>query len=155
MNNFSKALCCAGVFGSLLALAVVPQRAALRPPQAAEEVPAFHSEVPKGPLPSTMSPTQFTDVMVQNAYTVAARIKSTLYQQPCYCHCDRSQGHTGLLDCFASRHGAGCNICMTEAFYSYEQKRKGKTAAQIREGIIRGDWQSVDLTKYQQPLPVK
>jgi hypothetical protein len=38
---------------------------------------------------------------------------------------------------------------MKEAFYSYEQTRKGKTPAQIREAIIRGDWQKVDLAKYQ------
>jgi hypothetical protein len=37
---------------------------------------------------------------------------------------------------------------MREAFYSYEQTRKGKTASQIREGIMRGDAQTVDLTKY-------
>jgi len=37
---------------------------------------------------------------------------------------------------------------MKEAFYSYEQTRKGKTPSQIREGIIRGDWQKVDTAKY-------
>ncbi len=44
---------------------------------------------------------------------------------------------------------------MYEDFYSYEQSRKGKTAAQIRAGIIKGEWQSVDAAKYQQPLPAK
>jgi hypothetical protein len=44
---------------------------------------------------------------------------------------------------------------MSEDFYAYEQLRKGKTAAQIRTGIIQGDWQSVDLAKYQKPLPAK
>jgi hypothetical protein len=97
----------------------------------------------------------FTDPVVQNAYTVAARINRTLYQEPCYCHCDRSHGHGSLLDCFASKHGSGCNICMGEAFYSYEQSHKGKTAAQIRAGIIKGEWKSVDATKYQLPLPAK
>jgi Protein of unknown function with PCYCGC motif len=90
---------------------------------------------------------------VQNAYALAEKIKKTLYQEPCYCHCDRSQGHNSLLDCFASKHGAGCNICIYEDFYSYEQSRKGKTAAQIRAAIIKGEWQSVDVAKYQKPLP--
>ena len=102
-----------------------------------------------------MNPDLFTDPVVQNAYTVAARIKKTLYREPCYCHCDRSQGHGSLLDCFASKHGAGCNICIAEDLYTYEQSLKGKTAAQIRAGIIKGEWQSVDFTKYQTPLPAK
>lgn len=100
-----------------------------------------------------MAPSLFPTPVVQNAYTIAAKIKKTLYQQPCYCHCDRSQGHTSLLDCFASRHGAGCNICLYEDLYSYEQTRKGKTAAQIRAGIMKGEWKSVDAAKYQKPLP--
>jgi len=146
-----------------LAFAVLPERAASASPAgqgtpqsgANEPVPAYHNQVPAGALATTMNPDFFSDPFVQNAYMVAARIKKTLYQQPCYCHCDRSQGHGSLLDCFASKHGAGCNICISEDFYAYEQVRNGKTAAQIRAGIIRGDWQSVDLTKYQKPLPAK
>jgi hypothetical protein len=86
---------------------------------------------------------------------VAAKVKKVLYQQPCYCHCDKSKGHTSLLDCFASQHGSGCGTCIYEDFYSYEQSNKGKTAAQIREGIIKGEWKTVDVMKYQQPLPAK
>jgi hypothetical protein len=93
--------------------------------------------------------------VVQNAYAVAAKIKKVLYQQPCYCHCDRSQGHKSLLDCFASRHGSGCGTCIYEDFYAFEQSGKGKTAAQIRAAIIKGEWQLVDAAKYQQPLPAK
>jgi uncharacterized protein with PCYCGC motif len=149
--------------GLALAFAFLPEYAASRSresrgrPQsgAQEPVPAYHDQVPQGALAATMSPEFFTGPGVQNAYTVAARIKKTLYQQPCYCHCDRSLGHGSLLDCFASKHGSGCNICMSEDFYAYEQLRKGKTASQIRAGIIRGDWQSVDLAKYQASLPAK
>jgi len=149
--------------GLALAFAFLPEYAATRSLEnrnmaqsgGNEPVPAYHNQVPAGTLAATMNPEFFTDPGVQNAYTVAARIKKTLYQQPCYCHCDRSMGHGSLLDCFASKHGSGCNICMSEDFYAYEQLRKGKTAAQIRAGIIRGDWQSVDLTKYQKPLPTK
>src|SRR5713226_7202905 len=128
------------------AAALLPQVAASGSSQAQSAVPAFHRELPAGRLPATLGPSLFTDPIVQNAYAIAARIKKTLYQEPCYCHCDRSQGHGSLLDCFASRHGSGCNICIYEDFYSYEQSRKGKTAAQIRTGIIKGDWQSVYAT---------
>jgi hypothetical protein len=126
------------------------------PPFASEEpVPAFHTQVPGGPLPDTLDPELFTNYVVQNAYRVAAHVKKLLYQQPCYCHCDQSQGHGSLLDCFAGKHGSNCNICMAEDFYTYEQSRKGKTASQIREGIIHGEWKNVQLSTYNQPLPAK
>lgn len=160
-----RAILCGVILLSLAAvLVVIPQRAASRLPagvagaaQSAndEPVPAFHSEIPKGSLPETMSPTLFTDVVVRNAYTIAAKVKKVLYQQPCYCHCDRSQGHGSLLDCFASKHAAGCQICIREDFYAYEQSRKGKTGAQIRLGIEHGEWEQVDISKYQTPLPAK
>jgi hypothetical protein len=114
-----------------------------------EPVPAYHAQPPQGELPPTMEPSLFTDKLIFNAYVVAGRVKKVLYQEPCYCHCDRSQGHGSLLDCFVSRHGSGCDICMKEAFYSYEQTRRGKKPEQIRAGIMRGDWQKVDIAKYQ------
>ena len=163
MHGIARRSSAAILFGLALALTFIPLTATSRPSQegnapssaADDAVPAYHAQTPKGDLPETMKPESFPDPLVQNAYAVAAKIKKTLYQQPCYCHCDRSQGHGSLLDCFASKHGAGCNICINEDFYSYEQSRKGKTAAQIRASIIKGEWQSVDLTKYQQPLPAK
>jgi len=94
-----------------LSLAIAAPRAISHFAQGTEEpVPAFHNEPPQGPLPGTVSPTEFSDVVVQNAYILAARVKRILYQQPCYCHCDRSQGHKSLLDCFASKHGAECGV---------------------------------------------
>ncbi len=157
------------VFGGIILMAValglgiIPQGASSRSmgtssqEPSVEPVPAFHSSVPAGPLPATLSPSLFTEPVAQNAYSVAARIKKILYQQPCYCHCDRSQGHGSLLDCYVSKHAAVCGICEREDFYAYEQSRKGKTAAQIRDGIERGDWQGVDMTKYQSasPAPAK
>src|SRR5204863_5404908 len=162
-NGISRFLSAAALFGFALGLALIPERAASKSSQGAnptqsaanEPVPAYHRQAPQAALPATMSPEFFPDPVVQNAYAIAAKIKKTLYQQPCYCHCDRSQGHGSSLGCFARKHGAGCNICINEAFYSYEQSRKGKTAAQIRSGIIKGECQSVDLTKDQQPLPAK
>ncbi len=115
----------------------------------AEPVPAYHNQAPSGELPATMAPSTYSDILVFNAYTVAGRVKKVLYQQPCYCHCDRAVGHGSLLDCYVSQHGSHCDICQKEVFYSYEQARKGQTPAQIRAGIIRGDWEKVDLEKYK------
>ena len=113
-----------------------------------EATPAFHAKPPQDALPPTMEPSLFTDIQTFNAYVLAGRIKKVLYQQPCYCHCDRSQGHGSLLDCYVSRHATGCDVCQKEDFYAYQQTHLGKSPAQIREGIMRGDWQKVDTTKY-------
>ena len=160
MNYAGKLL----TIGALLLLAaaplVFPQFAATQTQQQtpgtdhsaqnpSEDVPAFHAQPPEGELPPTMPPSIYTDKLVFNAYAAAGRVKKVLYQEPCYCHCDRSHGHGSLLDCFTGRHGAGCGTCINEALYSYEQTQKGKTPAQIRDGIIRGEWQKVDLAKYQ------
>lgn len=149
------------LFTAAAALLLIPQQAtswsnATWTQEAnSEPIPAFHTSAPTGPLPATLPPSQFSDPVAQNAYRLAARIKRVLYQQPCYCHCDRSQGHGSLLDCFAGNHAAECGTCEREGFYAYEQTRKGKTPAQIREGIERGDWQKVDVTKYRAPLPAR
>jgi hypothetical protein len=164
LQNLHKALGAIILFVMAVCLAALPERAASRSASGtggytgaqantSESVPAFHSEAPKGPLPATMDPALFDETLIKNAYMVAARIKKTLYQEPCYCHCDQSQGHGSLLDCFVSRHGAACGTCLREDLYAYEQLRKGKTAAQIREGIERGDWQYGDTGKYEKPLP--
>lgn len=78
------------------------------------------------------------------AYELAAKIPNVLNQMPCYCYCERI-GHNSLHSCFESTHGAHCGICMKEVFYAYEQTKLKKTPAEIRAGIIRGDWKSIDL----------
>lgn len=164
MNHVGKILTLGTLVLIGVALLVFPQFAATQTqqqvpgmdhnaPNPSEPVPAFHAQPPKGQLPPTMEPSLYTDKVIFNAYAAAGRVKKVLYQEPCYCHCDRSQGHSSLLDCFVGRHGAGCDACIKEAFYSYEQTRKGKTPTQIRDGIIHGDWQSVELAKYQKDLP--
>ncbi len=162
MKWIGKVFAASALFAASAALLVLPQFAASPAqemsgmqhgsPNPDEPVPAYHPQPPTDALPPTMAPATFSEIGIANAYTVAGRLKKVLYQEPCFCHCDRSQGHGSLLDCFVSRHGSGCNICMAEAFYSYEQTRKGKTPAQIREGILHGEWQAVDLTKYGKTL---
>ena len=78
------------------------------------------------------------------AYLLAAKIPGVINQLPCYCYCERI-GHNSLHSCFESTHGAHCGICMKELFYAYEQTKLKKTPAQIRAGIVKGDWKEVDL----------
>jgi hypothetical protein len=157
MRVIKKFLLCAILPVFAIVLASVPQRAASGSPQDPDDdrVPAFHAQPPESRLPSTMSPDLFTDPIIRNTYALAARVKKALYQQPCYCYCDRSLGHGSLLDCFTNKHGSDCGTCIQEALYTYEQSRKGRTAAQIREGIERGEWKSISLSKYQRPIPAK
>ena len=77
-----------------------------------------------------------------HAYQLAAKIPSVIHQMPCYCHCDR-MGHKSLRTCFEGTHGAQCDICMRELFYAYGENKKGRTVAQIRKGIIEGQWKDV------------
>jgi hypothetical protein len=118
--------------------------------QSGAPVPAYHTKPPSGVLPDdTLPPAEFAnDPVTRNAYTLAAKIKPTLYQMPCYCNCDREVGHTSLLDCYRGTHAAICPICKKELFYSYQERKKGKTTAQIRAGIIRGEWSKIDLMKW-------
>jgi hypothetical protein len=163
MHGMARIASALVLFSMAMAVCLVPLTATSgspqeqNPPESAtnNDIPAYHAQAPKSDLPETMSPERFSNPLVQNAYAVAAKIKKTLYQQPCYCHCDRSKGHTSLLDCFSSEHGSGCGTCIYEDLYTFEQVRRGKTAAQIRAAIIKGEWKFLDATKYQQPLAAK
>jgi hypothetical protein len=79
-----------------------------------------------------------------HAYELASKIPVVISQMPCYCYCERI-GHSSLHTCFESNHGAHCGICMKEVYYTYQQTKLKKTPAQIREGIIKGDWKAIDL----------
>ncbi len=118
----------------------------------AQKVPAYHATAPKSPLGPTLDPTQFKDVVIQNSYAMAAKVKNALYQQPCYCYCDQNNGHHSLFDCFASTHASECNTCLAEGIFTYEQTRKGVSPAKIRAAIIKGEWRKVDLSAYKDPV---
>lgn len=115
------------------------------------DTPAFHSGPPAKDekLPAILTPAQVTGPGVsphqKHVYRLASRVDKVLYQQPCYCHCDKGHGHTSLRSCFESMHGAYCDICMKEALYAYQQTKKGRTPAQIRQGIMASDYKNVDL----------
>jgi hypothetical protein len=114
-------------------------------------IPAYNATPPaKGEkLPPILKKEQLWGENAQypfqtHAYELAAKIPAVIHQQPCYCHCDR-MGHKSLRSCFENTHGAQCSTCLKELYYSYSQNKKGKTATQIRDGIIKGEWNQVDL----------
>lgn len=118
----------------------------------ASDLPAYNKTAPTRPLPPVLSGGQlsgpyFAHTYQVIAYKMAAKIPGVLFQQPCYCRCDREMGHNSLHSCFESTHGAGCSTCMKEAIYAYQQTKKGRTPAQIRAGIERGEWMNVDYEK--------
>jgi hypothetical protein len=112
-------------------------------------LPSYHDYALQAPYPATLDAKQLPDALSRNVYAMAAKIKPVLFEQPCFCYCDRVAGHKSLLDCFRSTHGSQCDVCEKEGVFAYQQTRKGKTPAQIRTAIIRGDWKSVDLRPYQ------
>ena len=114
-------------------------------------IPAFNAGPPaKGTkLPAILGKDQLWAENAEHpyqshAYELAAKIPVVLHQQPCYCYCDR-MGHKSLHSCFESTHGAQCSICLKELYYSYSMHKRGRSAAQIRQGIIKGEWKTVDL----------
>lgn len=115
-------------------------------------VPAFNAGPPKPgtKLPAILGKEQLWGENSQypfqvHAYELAAKIPNVIHQQPCYCYCDRGMGHNSLHSCFEGTHGAQCATCLKELYYSYAEHKKGKTAKQIRAGIIKGEWKQVDL----------
>ena len=132
-----------------LSIAIAPTRAISQQQEAA--VPAYNAGPPaKGTkLPDILGKDQLWGENAKypyqsHAYELAAKIPVVLHQQPCYCYCDR-MGHNSLHSCFESTHGAQCSICLRELYYSYSMHKSGKSAVQIRHGIIKGDWKTVDL----------
>ncbi len=115
------------------------------------QVPAFHKLPPKKgsnlspilPKEQLWGPSFQRDYQV-HAYELASKIPNVLYQLPCYCYCDRI-GHGSLRSCYESTHAAHCAACMKELYFAYQQHKQGKTASQIRQAVLKGQWESIDL----------
>jgi hypothetical protein len=140
--------------GLILACLFVITLAAFTPWATSQQeaaVPAYNAGPPKKgtKLPPILGKEQLWAENAQypyqtHAYELAAKIPVVLHQQPCYCYCDR-MGHNSLHSCFENTHGAVCSTCLKEVYYSYSMHEKGKTAAQIRKGIVAGEWKQVNL----------
>jgi hypothetical protein len=120
----------------------------------ADDIPAYHPSAPLNihALPAILSGSQLTGEHFQypwqvHVYQQVAKVSSVAYQLPCNCRCDRALGHTSLRSCFENAHGTECSTCAQEGFYAYQQTRLGKTPAQIRAGIARHEYESIDLDK--------
>jgi hypothetical protein len=120
----------------------------------ASDIPAYHPSAPLrvSALPPMLSGSKLTGDGFRypwqvHAYQQAARIGNVLYQLPCNCRCDRALGHTSLRSCYEGLHGAECSTCAKEGFYAYRMTRLGKSPAEIRAGIARHDYESIDLEK--------
>jgi hypothetical protein len=120
----------------------------------AGDVPAYHPAAPLNisALPPIIHGSQLTGPNFRypwqvHVYQNVAKIGSVAYQLPCNCRCDRALGHTSLRSCFETLHGTECSTCAQEGFYAYQQTRLGKTPAEIRAGIARHEYESIDLEK--------
>jgi hypothetical protein len=118
----------------------------------ADDIPAYHHAPPaRGQaLPplltgAALEAPLFTYPWQKRAYQDAARIQPVIYQLPCYCRCDKSDGHQSLHSCFEDTHGAMCSTCAKEAFYAYDKTRAGWTTEQIRDGIMHHEYDAIDL----------
>jgi hypothetical protein len=139
-----------------VSLAVITLAASAQFGDPTADIPAYHATKPASELPPLLHGAQLTGPYFAHPYQVAvykmaARVPMVLYQQPCYCRCDRSLGHTSLHSCFEGLHGAACSTCMKEGVYAYRETRAGRSPAQIRAGIERGEWMNIDLEKVTYP----
>jgi hypothetical protein len=133
-----------------VALVLVTLAASAQFSDPSNDIPAYNAAPPTHSLPPILSGNQLTGPNFSHpyqvtAYKMAAKVPAVLHQEPCYCRCDRAMGHNSLHSCFEGLHGAECSTCMKEGVYAYRETKKGRTPAQIRAGIERGEYQAIDL----------
>ena len=134
----------------LLAIATLTVAACAQWSNPGLDIPDYNPSAPTRPLPpllhgAQLSGRDFTQPYQATVYKMAAKVSPVLHQMPCYCRCDRSMGHNSLHSCFEGTHGAECSTCMKEAVFTYNETKRGRTPAQIRAAIEKGDWQQADL----------
>ncbi len=83
---------------------------------------------------STLDPSLFRGEAAA-AYEVARRDPGLLAQIHCYCGCDRDLGHRSLLDCYRTRHGSQCPICIGEAIEAERMEQQGVPIEEIRDAL--------------------
>jgi hypothetical protein len=129
-----------------------PSQATLQDPSASSRL-VFHDHPPSDALAPTLDPSEFhNDRASFVVYSLAARVKDTLYQVPCYCPCHKQQGHQSLLDCYVGRHGIHCAVCQKEVLFCYHKTRSGAKPDHIREAISRGEAWKIDISRETERL---
>src|SRR5580658_3035 len=118
----------------------------------ADDVPAYHPKAPLkvSALPPILSGDKLTGENFRypwqkHVYEQVAKVSGVAYQLPCNCRCDRALGHTSLRSCFETLHGTECSTCAKEGFFAYQQTKLGKSPTEIRTGIARHEYESIDL----------
>jgi Protein of unknown function with PCYCGC motif len=81
-----------------------------------------------------MDPMLFSG-QVREAYKVAQENPALFSRLHCYCGCDKQEGHTSLLDCFRTKHGSACEICVGEALEAKKLAEEGTPVEQIRDAL--------------------
>jgi hypothetical protein len=74
---------------------------------------------------------------IAEVYRQVAAIPEVIDGLYCYCDCRYHADHYSLLDCFRDDHGAGCDICMTQAALAYRMTGEGRSLDEIRETTDR------------------
>lgn len=72
---------------------------------------------------------------VAEVYQQAAAVAGVLDGIYCYCACSEHSGHYSLLDCFASDHGARCDVCLSEAALAHRMTLDGASLDEIRAAV--------------------
>lgn len=113
--------------------------------QAGPVIPPYYDTAEQAmPFPRLLSADRFRQPSVVRAYSLANAIPDVFVQQPCFCGCARL-GHKSLLSCFTSTHASHCRPCLKEAFIADRLHRDGRTAVEIRNSIMAGDWRNETL----------
>jgi hypothetical protein len=118
-----------------------------------DTIPAFYQKPPSNAR-SIFRASQLSGEHSKESYQIttyreAEELASFLYQLPCYCRCDRHEGHKSLHSCFETAHGSGCRTCMKEVAFAFEMKKMGKSAHEVRSEIEKGEWQTISLETQQ------
>jgi Protein of unknown function with PCYCGC motif len=125
----------------------IPQKQGA-PPMRSKDHP-YHKHPARHELPDTLDPEQLKDdPQAYVAYSLAAKIRALLYQQPCLCPCGKERGHKSLLDCFTGIHGRNCDECKLQVFFCYEQSKKGWSAKRIRQAMFQFKFLAIDFDEY-------
>lgn len=141
-----------GLSAILVTAATLASSAQWQPPT--DAVPAYFETLPakldrSRPIlhGNQLTGQYFTHTYQVGTYKNAAKVADRLFLMPCYCRCDRAEGHKSLHSCFEGTHGAVCATCMREATYVYLKTQEGWSVAQIRAGIEKGEAERLDLKK--------
>jgi len=91
---------------------------------------------------AVLDPQLFADAKIYEpdvapAYEAARKYPATLDRIHCFCECEESPKfkHKTLLTCFTDEHAASCGICVKEALWAADLKRKGASDEEVERFV--------------------